>query len=130
MILSGTASGVIGASYVARLAGIHHCLSLDIGGTSADVAFIEHGEPRYGVGELMGEFRSTCLPWRSRLSALVAARSPAGRIWRSAGWTSGAAPTPGPRCYGRGGVDATITDAMAVLGIVGQSAAWVSIDRG
>ena len=122
MILSGTASGVIGASYVARLAGIHHCLSLDIGGTSADVAFIENGEPRYGVGELIGEFPiyvptvavtsigagGGSIAWLDEFGVLQVGPQSAGA-------------NPGPACYGRGGVDATITDAMAVLGIVGQA---------
>ena len=40
MILSGTASGVIGAAYVAEICGLPRCMSLDIGGTSADVAII------------------------------------------------------------------------------------------
>ena len=111
MILSGTASGVIGASYVARLAGIHHCLSLDIGGTSADVAFIENGEPRYGVGELIGEFPiyvptvavtsigagGGSIAWLDEFGVLQVGPQSAGA-------------NPGPACYGRGGVDATITD--------------------
>ena len=58
MILSGTASGVIGAGYVARLCELDRCLSLDIGGTSADVALIVDGEPQFGVGEFIGEFPS------------------------------------------------------------------------
>ena len=57
MILSGTASGVIGASYVAEICGIERCMSLDIGGTSADVAVIIDGQPQYGVGEQIGEFQ-------------------------------------------------------------------------
>ena len=56
MILSGTASGVIGASYVAAISGVPRCMSLDIGGTSADVALIVDGQPQYGVGERIGDF--------------------------------------------------------------------------
>ena len=51
MVFSGTASGVIGASHVAQLAGLKNCLSLDIGGTSADVALIIDGAPQFGTGE-------------------------------------------------------------------------------
>ena len=47
MIMSGTAAGVIGASYVARLSGFRDTMSLDIGGTSADVAIIRDGQPQY-----------------------------------------------------------------------------------
>ncbi|WP_421446798.1 hydantoinase/oxoprolinase family protein, partial [Agrobacterium tumefaciens] len=47
MILSGTAAGVIGASHMASACGIDRCLSLDIGGTSADIAVIVDGKPQY-----------------------------------------------------------------------------------
>ncbi|TIR87778.1 hydantoinase/oxoprolinase family protein, partial [Mesorhizobium sp.] len=56
MLLSGTASGVIGASWLARQAGEDKVLTLDIGGTSADFALIINGEPQFGTGELIGEF--------------------------------------------------------------------------
>jgi hypothetical protein len=51
MLLSGTASGVIGAAYLAEQAGIAHVLTLDIGGTSADLALIIDGKPQFGTGE-------------------------------------------------------------------------------
>ncbi|HKO07695.1 MAG TPA: hydantoinase/oxoprolinase family protein, partial [Alphaproteobacteria bacterium] len=54
MLLSGTASGVIGASHVARLCGLKNAMSLDIGGTSADMALIVEGAPQYGIGEQVG----------------------------------------------------------------------------
>lgn len=57
MILSGTASGVIGAGYIADQCGYDKLLSLDIGGTSADVAVIVDGKPEYGSGEAIGEFQ-------------------------------------------------------------------------
>ena len=57
MILSGTASGVIGAGYLARHSGYDKVMTLDIGGTSADVAVIQNGEAQYGTGELIGEFQ-------------------------------------------------------------------------
>jgi N-methylhydantoinase A len=57
MILSGTASGVIGAGYLAKACGVEKVLSLDIGGTSADVAVIIDGQTQYGVGELIGDFQ-------------------------------------------------------------------------
>ena len=56
MLLSGTASGVIGAAWLARQAGESRVLTLDIGGTSADFALIIEGEPQFGTGELIGEF--------------------------------------------------------------------------
>ena len=121
MILSGTASGVIGASHIAGLAGITHCMSLDIGGTSADVAFVVDGQPQYGVGEMIGEF-----PIYVPSVAVTSIGAGGGSIaWidefgvlRVGPDSAGA--NPGPACYGRGGSEPTITDAMAVLGIVGQ----------
>lgn len=122
MILSGTASGVIGASHVAAICGIPRCLSLDIGGTSADVAVIVDGQPQYGVGERIGDFQifipsvsvssigegGGSIAWVDRLGVLKVGPESAGS-------------RPGPACYGRGGTRATITDAFASCGLVGLS---------
>ncbi len=133
MILSGTASGVIGASYVAATSGIARCMSLDIGGTSADVALIVDGQPQYGVGERIGDFNifipsvsvssigegGGSIAWVDRLGVLKVGPESAGS-------------RPGPACYGRGGTRATITDAFVACGLVGVSAlgyAAVTVDR-
>ncbi|WP_375457726.1 hydantoinase/oxoprolinase family protein [uncultured Enterovirga sp.] len=133
MILSGTASGVIGASYVAQMCGIASCMSLDIGGTSADVAIIIDGQPQYGVGEQIGDFQiyipsvsvssigegGGSIAWVDNLGVLKVGPESAGS-------------RPGPACYGRGGTRATITDAFAALGLVGLSDigySAVTIDR-
>ena len=133
MILSGTASGVIGASYVAGIAGLGRCMSLDIGGTSADVALIIDGQPQYGVGERIGDFNifipsvsvssigegGGSIAWVDRLGVLKVGPESAGS-------------RPGPACYGRGGTAATITDAFVACGLVGSSAlgyAAVTVDR-
>ncbi|MDB5378092.1 MAG: hydantoinase/oxoprolinase family protein, partial [Rubritepida sp.] len=55
MVLSGTASGVMGAAWTAREAGIPDVITLDIGGTSADVALIIDGQPQFGLGEKIGD---------------------------------------------------------------------------
>ena len=133
MILSGTASGVIGASHIARLCGLERCLSLDIGGTSADVALIVDGEPQFGVGEFIGEFQ-VFVPSISVSSIGDGGGSVA---WVDNTACSRSAPTapdssPGPACYGRGGVEPTITDAFAVNGWIGDSALGydaVKLDR-
>jgi N-methylhydantoinase A len=120
MILSGTAAGVIGAAHVASLAGFPATMSLDIGGTSADVAFIRGGVPQYGVGEMIGEF-----PIFIPTVAVTSIGAGGGSI----AWVDGlgvlkvgpesAGSTPGPACYGRGGLRPTITDAFAALGWIG-----------
>jgi N-methylhydantoinase A len=134
MILSGTASGVIGASHVAAIAGVPRCMSLDIGGTSADVALIIDGQPQYGVGERIGDFNiyipsvsvssigegGGSIAWVDRLGVLKVGPESAGS-------------RPGPACYGRGGTRPTITDAFVACGLVGNAAlgyAAVTVDRG
>lgn len=122
MILSGTASGVIGASYVSRVAGIERCMSLDIGGTSADVAIILDGEPQYAVGEKIGDFQ-IFIPSVSVSSI--------GEGGGSVAWVDNqgllrvgpesAGSRPGPACYGRGGEKPTITDAFVALGWIGHA---------
>jgi N-methylhydantoinase A len=121
MLLSGTAAGVIGAGFAARLAGLDRVMSLDIGGTSADVAVIVDGNPSYGSGELVGEF-PLYIPTVSVTSigdggGSIAAVDPSGVL--TVGPES-AGSTPGPACYGRGGVRPTITDACAALGLIGH----------
>ena len=133
MILSGTASGVIGAAHVARLSGFPDTLSLDIGGTSADIAIIRDGQPQYGVGEVIGDF-PIFLPTVAVTSigaggGSIAAVDELG-VLRVGPESAGS--TPGPACYGRGGERPTITDAMAVLGFIGQAELGygaVTVDR-
>jgi N-methylhydantoinase A len=122
MLLSGTASGVMGASFLARQAGISHALTLDIGGTSADVALVIDGEAQFGTGETIGDFP---------LYVPSVSVSSIGDGGGSIAWVDGfgmlkvgpesAGSSPGPACYGRGGDRATITDAMAVLGWLGHA---------
>lgn len=120
MLLSGTASGVIGAADVAARVGASDVLSFDVGGTSADVAVIRGGKPAFGVGEMVGEF-PIYVPTVSVTSI--------GEGGGSIAWVDdfgvlkvgpeSAGSTPGPACYGRGGTRPTITDAFAVLGLLG-----------
>lgn len=121
MIMSGTAAGVIGASYVARLSGFRDTMSLDIGGTSADIAIIRDGQPQYGVGEVIGEF-PIYLPTVAVTSIGAGGGSIASvdalGVLRVGPESAGS--TPGPACYGRGGTRATITDAFVVMGFMGQ----------
>ena len=133
MILSGTASGVIGASYVAEICGIERCMSLDVGGTSADVAVIIGGQPQYGVGEQIGEFQI----YIPSVSVSSIGEGGGSIAWVDAQGVLKVGPEsagsrPGPACYARGGTRATITDAFAALGLVGLSEigySAVTIDR-
>lgn len=133
MLLSGTAAGVMGAAFVAREAGEDKVLSLDIGGTSADVAIITGGQPGYGMNEVVGDF-PIYVPTVSVTSIGEGGGSIA-RIDAAGMLTVGpdsAGSTPGPAAYGRGGTQATITDAFVTLGLLDLSAlgyGMVSVDR-
>ncbi|MGQ3485889.1 hydantoinase/oxoprolinase family protein [Roseovarius pacificus] len=122
MLLSGTASGVIGAAWLARQAGEQKILTLDIGGTSADFALIIDGEAQFGTGELIGEF-PLYIPSVSVSSIGIGGGSIASvdaqGVLRVGPESAGS--IPGPACYGRGGSEATVTDAMAVCAWLGHS---------
>ncbi|WP_019016240.1 hydantoinase/oxoprolinase family protein [Elioraea tepidiphila] len=123
MLLSGTAAGAIGAAFVAREAGVARAMSLDIGGTSADVAVIIDGAPSYGTGERVGDFQ-VFIPTVAVSSIGEGGGSIAAvdALKRLTVGPESAGSTPGPACYGRGGTRATITDAMCVLGLIGHGA--------
>lgn len=122
MLLSGTASGVIGAAWLARQAGESRILTLDIGGTSADFALIIDGEVQFGTDELIGEF-PLHIPSVSVSSIGIGGGSIASvddhGVLRVGPDSAGS--IPGPACYGRGGTSATVTDAMAVCGWLGHT---------
>jgi N-methylhydantoinase A len=121
MLLSGTATGVIGAAEIAKKVGVSSILSFDVGGTSADVAVISNGEPAYSSGEMVGDF-PIYVPTVSVTSI--------GEGGGSIAWVDdfgvlkvgpeSAGSNPGPACYGQGGIKPTITDAFAVLGLLGE----------
>ncbi|WP_406858038.1 hydantoinase/oxoprolinase family protein [Alsobacter sp. KACC 23698] len=122
MLLSGAASGVIGAAWLARQAGESRILTLDIGGTSSDFALIIDGEAQFGAGEMIGEF-PLYIPSVAVSSIGIGGGSIASvdaqGVLRVGPESAGS--TPGPACYGRGGERPTITDAMVVCGWLGHS---------
>lgn len=115
--LSGPAAGVIAAAAISGAAGIHDVLTLDMGGTSTDMALIEGGIPR-----LLSEGRIDIYDIKSPMIDMTTVGAGGGSI----AWLSGskalrvgpqsAGSFPGPVCYGRGGQEPTITDANLVLG--------------
>jgi N-methylhydantoinase A len=115
--LSGPAAGVVGAIHTARLAGVANVISLDMGGTSADVSLIRG----YQVGTT---FNKWIEGYPARLPAVDI--NVVGAGGGSIGWFDrdgllkvgphSAGAQPGPACYGRGGRDATVSDANLVLG--------------
>jgi N-methylhydantoinase A len=116
-LVSGPAAGVVGAAAVARLAGVENAISLDMGGTSTDVAVIENGRPgRAPAREVAG------LPLRLPTVDLETVGAGGGSlVWRDSGGALRVGPEsagadPGPACYARGGTRPTITDANLLLG--------------
>ncbi len=116
-VLSGPAGGAVGAGLLARACGDGNALGLDMGGTSCDVCVVEDGEVKRTDSRQIGG-RTIQLPmvdvhtvgagggsvgWRDRGGALRVGPRSAGA-------------EPGPACYGRGGVEPTVTDANLLLG--------------
>ena len=114
--LSGPAAGVMGAFHVAESAGYNKIITLDMGGTSTDVALID-GQPKPRPESQIDE-----LPLRVRMLDIETigagggsiARVDAGGALRVGPESAGA--NPGPVIYGRGGERVTLSDANAVLG--------------
>lgn len=119
--LSGPAAGVIGAHHLATLAGYGNIITLDMGGTSTDVALIPGAPIRRADSEIDG------LPLRTRVIDIETVGAGGGSIARldSGGvlhvGPQSAGAHPGPVVYGRGGTAVTVSDANAVLGrLVGE----------
>ena len=130
-LLSGPAAGLKAARDVARACGWTDALTLDVGGTSTDCAFIPGELPRRRGREVAG------FPVLLPLLDVHTVGAGGGSIARAdeAGLLhvgpGSAGANPGPACYGRGG-PATVTDALVVLGrIVGETLAGgaLPIDR-
>jgi N-methylhydantoinase A len=116
---SGPAAGVVAGLAFCAATGVTDAVTADMGGTSFDVSFISGGEPtRRNRGELMGVW--TALPMIDIDSV--------GAGGGSIGWADAlgilrvgprsAGARPGPACYGRGGTEPTVTDALVVLGYI------------
>jgi len=119
LLKSGLAGGVKGACAVSTRAGFQDIISIDIGGTSCDVALVRGGAPVVNA-----ECRLDTYPIRVPMVDVNTIGAGGGSIaWIDDAGSLHVGPQsagsePGPACYGRGGVDATITDASAVLGFL------------
>ena len=119
LALSGPAGGVAGASAIVRELGIQLALTIDIGGTSADVGLIVDGEPLIERGGSVAGV-PIALP-RVLVEPVAAGGGSIGWIDEGGALRAGphsAGAVPGPAAYDRGGVEATVTDAHVVLGHV------------
>jgi N-methylhydantoinase A/oxoprolinase/acetone carboxylase beta subunit/N-methylhydantoinase B/oxoprolinase/acetone carboxylase alpha subunit len=118
LVLSGLAGGIVAGQYYGELAGERDLITLDMGGTSADVGMVRDGEVDY-VSDYELEFG---LPIALPAIDLRTVGAGGGSIaWVDAGGLLRVGPQsagalPGPICYGLGGTDVTVTDANLVLG--------------
>lgn len=110
-LLSGPAAGVTGAHTLAEWTGNTSILTMDMGGTSTDVALVQVGRPTLTAQAEVGDF-PVFLP----VTAIEAMGAGGGSI----AWLDGevlkvgprsAGSKPGPACYGTGGTSPTLTDA-------------------
>jgi N-methylhydantoinase A/oxoprolinase/acetone carboxylase beta subunit len=117
LFLSGPAGGVIGAGFAAERSGVRDFVSLDMGGTSNDVAVVRDGTPLLASEGAIGPY-----PVRTPMVDVNTIGAGGGSIaWIDAAGGLRVGPRsagadPGPACYGRGGDEATVTDASVVLG--------------
>lgn len=115
--LSGPSAAVVGMAWLGQQIGFEDLITLDIGGTSTDVALVGRG--RYALttqGEIAG------FPFKTPMIDVLTIGAGGGSIASQASderWHVGptsAGAEPGPVCYGQGGGDVTVTDAQLVLG--------------
>lgn len=122
-LLSGPAAGLRAALAAARACGYERALTLDVGGTSTDCAFLggrdtgDDGLPRRRAREVAGVpvLGPTLDVHTVGAGGGSIARLDAGGVLCVGPESAGA--DPGPACYGRGG-PATVTDALVVLGLI------------
>jgi len=117
LALSGPAGGVVGAAAIARALSIDHALTIDIGGTSADVGLIVDGEPLVEQGGTVADvpiaMPRVLVETVSAGGGSIAWIDDAG-VLRVGPHSAGV--RPGPVAFGFGGTEPTVTDAHVALG--------------
>ena len=117
---SGPAGGLIGVGTLARAYGDDRVVATDMGGTSFDLGLVVDGKPVVADEKVIDQYTYR-LPHLDVRSVACGGGSIA-RIDEATGGLrvgpASAGSDPGPACYGRGGVDPTVTDADVVLGLL------------
>ena len=131
LALSGPAGGVVGAAAIARALKIDRALTIDIGGTSADVGLILDGqplvEPGGNVADVPIAMPRVLVETVSAGGGSIAWLDDAGAL-RVGPHSAGV--VPGPVAFGRGGTQPTVTDAHIALGRISNErmSGGVSLD--
>ena len=126
LVQSGPAGGVQATSVIGKLAGHRDILCFDMGGTTAKACLIDDGEPlrttEFEVARVYRFKKGSGIPLKIPVIEMIETGAGGGSIATvdhlglvQVGPESSSA-DPGPACYGRGGLDATVTDADLVLG--------------
>ncbi|WCB94916.1 hypothetical protein DSM104299_03656 [Baekduia alba] len=119
LLMSGPVAGLIGGIWAGRMSGFDDVVTLDIGGTSADIGVAAGGElrMRHLLDTKVGDYQAM-VPMVDIDTIGAGGGSIAyvdeGDVFRVGPASAGA--DPGPACYGRGGAEPTSTDAQLVLG--------------
>src|SRR5690625_4916070 len=115
--LSGPSAGIAGALAIAEVAGFKDIITLDMGGTSTDVCLVKNLKANVSTGKKVAGF-----PVQVPMIDVHAVGAGGGSIaWVDSGGilqvgAQSAGAVTGPACYGRGGEEATVTDANVTLG--------------
>jgi len=119
LLMSGPVAGVVGGIWAGKQAGYANVITLDVGGTSADIGLAQEGRLRmkHLLDTKVGPYQAM-IPMVDVDTIGAGGGSiayvDAGGIFRVGPRSAGA--DPGPASYGRGGVEPTATDAMVNLG--------------
>lgn len=122
LLLSGPVGGVLGAIWTTKLTPIQNVITLDIGGTSADISVLANLKPtmKHLLDTKVGGY-SAMVPMIDVGTIGAGGGSIAyideGGFFRVGPQSAGA--VPGPACYNRGGTEATVSDANIILGRLG-----------
>jgi N-methylhydantoinase A len=126
LVESGPAGGAILATHIAQERGHDHIVSFDMGGTTAKICLIDNGQPHFSRSfEVARQYRflkGSGIPIRVPVIEMVEIGAGGGSIahvdnlMRIQVGPASAGSEPGPACYGRGGLDGTVTDANVLLG--------------
>ena len=118
-LLSGPAGGVTAGAWLGERANHPNLITVDMGGTSYDVAVIRNLQPGVTTESWIGRYR-VALPMLD-IHTVGAGGGSIARIDEGGALLVGpdsAGSTPGPACYGRGGTRPTVTDADVLLGFI------------
>ena len=123
LLMSGPAGGVSGAVWIAKQSGFENLLTLDMGGTSTDVALVQNAQARLRrettVGDVTVRASSVDIRTVGAGGGSIAHVPELTKALRVGPQSAGA--DPGPAAYNKGGTEPTVTDANVVLGYLPAS---------